>query len=131
VTAAVEVLQQVLQHPEGLTPIPVPASLTSDIPNPPVADLAAARPANDPLALVEPSARQPEVRIAREPAPRSGFVQEVEDEFDIGGELAALAPSPGQPITAEVPVMAERDDRHQVLFDIRPEEEVSWRPERG
>jgi DivIVA domain-containing protein len=131
VSAAVEVLQQVLQHPEGLTPIPVPASLTTDIPNPPVPDLSprASAPAADPLSLVEPTPSRPvTASIDHEPAPRSGFVAEVEDEFDIGGDLAALAPTPGQPITAEVPAMSG-DDRHQALFDLGSEEDVRWRPE--
>jgi DivIVA domain-containing protein len=130
VSAAVEVLQQVLQHPEGLTPIPVPASITTDIPNPPVPDLGprASAPPADPLSLVDPAPSRPTARtVDHEPAPRSGFVAEMEDEFDIGGDLAALAPTPGQPVTAEVPVMSE--ERHQAFFDLGPEEDVRWRPE--
>ena len=124
-----------LQHPEGLTPLAVPTSTTTDIPNPPVPDIAAPRLA-DPLSLAEPPSRhEPEMRIARDHESGNSFMDEVEDEFDIGGDLAALAPSPaGQPITSEVPLIGdrgERDDRHQAFFNLGTEEDLRWKSERA
>jgi DivIVA domain-containing protein len=135
VAAAVDVLHQVLQHPEGLTPLAVPASTTADIPNPPVVDVAPRRLA-DPLSLGDSSVRRdPEVRLTRDPDARNSFMDEVEDEFDIGGDLAALAPTPAaQPITSEVALVGdrgERDDRHQAFFDLGPEEDLRWKSERA